>query len=55
METLKQNQFIYRPKSKITKENITIYGCGKFNEEKLVLDKTEASLLYIELHKFLNQ
>ena len=51
----KEKQYVYRPESKITKEYITIYGCGKFREEKLQLDKTEASLLLIELHKFLNQ
>jgi len=48
-------KYIYRPSSKITKENITIYGCGKFQEEKLCLDKSEACMLYIELHKFINQ
>lgn len=55
MNNLKEKQFIYRPESKITKSHITIYGCGKFQEEKLQLDKTEAALLFIELHKFLHQ
>lgn len=46
---------IYRSESKIDKDFITIYGCGKFKEEKLKLDKIEASLLFIELYKFINQ
>lgn len=33
----------------------TIYGCGKFRNECKTLSKAEASLLYIELHKFLTQ
>jgi len=44
---------VYVPKSKIEKESITIYGAGIFHEEKLVLDKTRAAFLYVELHKFL--
>jgi hypothetical protein len=39
---------------KIDSDNITLYGAGKFHEEKLVLDKTKSSLLFIELWKFLN-
>jgi len=27
---------IYRPESKIEKDTITIFGCGKFGDEKLV-------------------
>ena len=38
---------------KTDKSTITIFGAGKFGEEKLVLDKTKASLLFIELWKFL--
>lgn len=48
-------KFIYRPSSKITKETITIYGCGKFQEEQLVLEKAEAGILLIELYNFINQ
>ena len=38
-----------------TKETFTINGCGKFAESKLHLNKTEASLLYIELYKWLSE
>ena len=46
-------KLIYAPKSKITKDTITIYGAGKFYEECLVLNKTRARLLMAELHEFL--
>ena len=36
-----------------TKDTFTIYGCGKFNEEKKILSHTEALLLYVELHRWL--
>jgi hypothetical protein len=36
-----------------TKDTFTIYGCGKFNEEKKVLSHTEALLLYVKLHEWL--
>ena len=49
----KESNLIYAPKSKIGKDTITIYGAGKFQEEKLVLDKIRASLLFIELIEFL--
>ena len=49
------DNFIYRPSSKIGKEHITIYGCGKFQEEQLHLNKVEAALLVIELLTFLNK
>ena len=39
---------------KIDSDSITLYGAGKFHEEKLVLDKIKASLLFIELWKFLD-
>jgi len=48
-----KKKYIYAPKSKIEKDTITVVGAGKFNEEKLRLNKTRAALLYIELHKFL--
>ena len=50
---MEQINAIYASKSKITKETITIYGAGKFGEETLVLSKVRASLLLIELWKFL--
>jgi hypothetical protein len=49
------DNFIYRPSSKIGKEHITIYGCGKFQEEQLQLNKVEAALLVTELLTFLNK
>jgi hypothetical protein len=36
-----------------TKDTFTIYGCGKFNEEKKILSHTEALLLYVKLHEWL--
>lgn len=39
--------------SKIKKDYITIYNAGKFGEESLVLNKSQAALLLIDLHKFL--
>lgn len=50
-----QIKLVYVPESKITKDSITIYGAGKFQEESLILDKVRASFLAIELWKFLNQ
>lgn len=40
-------------RNEISGENITIYGAGIFNEEKLVLNRERAILIYLELHKFL--
>lgn len=55
MKKTTTDNFIYRPSSKIEKEHITIYGCGKFQEEKLQLNKVEAALLVTELLTFLKQ
>ena len=49
----KESNLIYAPKSKIDKDTITIYGAGKFKDEKLVLNKVRASFLFIELSEFL--
>lgn len=51
METKEQN--IVELNVKTTEDRFTIYGCGKFHETSKVLDRAEASLLYIELHKWL--
>ena len=40
--------------SKIEKNKITIYNAGKFGEETLILNKTQAVLLLIDLYKFLS-
>ena len=50
-----EQRLIYAPRSKITKDFITIYGAGKFGEESLILNKIRASFLIMELWKFLNQ
>jgi len=36
-----------------TKDTFTIYGCGKFNEEKKHLSRSDALLLYVRLHTWL--
>ena len=46
-------KLIYAPKSKITKNTITVYGAGKFYEECLVLNRTRSMILMAELHEFL--
>ena len=50
--TIVEKKQIYFP-IKVTKDTITLYGAGKFQEEKLILDKAKAFLLFIELWKFL--
>ena len=45
-------EIVYVP-TQSNKTYFTIFGCGKFNETKKVLTKTEAAILYIELHKWL--
>ena len=52
---MEENKSTYAPKSKMTKDSITIYGAGKFQEESLILNKVRASFLMVELWKFLNQ
>ena len=41
-------------KCKTDKDTITVFGAGKFGEEKLVLDKTQAGLLLMELWEFID-
>ena len=43
---------IYLP-IRTTKDTFTIGACGKFNEEKKHLSKTEATYLYLKLHEWL--
>ena len=38
-----------------TNDTFTINGCGKFDDEKKHLSKTEAMLLYVELHNWLTK
>lgn len=38
-----------------TTETFTIYRCGTFHETKKILSRAEASVLYIELHKWLSE
>ena len=53
IKIMKNKEFIYFTKPKINKNTITFYGAGKFSEENLTLNKEQAKLAYIELHKFL--
>jgi hypothetical protein len=39
--------------TKTTKATFTINGCGKFEDEKKHLSRTEAMLLYVKLHTWL--
>ena len=43
---------IYLP-IKTTEDIFTIGACGKYKSEKKELSKTEATYLYLELHKWL--
>jgi hypothetical protein len=54
-ESVTEDNLIYAPKSKIEKDQITVYGAGTFQETSLRLNKARASLLMIELWEFLNQ
>ena len=39
---------------KSAEDTITVFGAGKFGEEKLVLNKAQASLLLMKLWKFID-
>ena len=41
-------------KCKTDKDTITVFGAGKFGEEKLVLNKAQASLLLMKLWEFID-
>lgn len=43
----------YNVKTKIKKDTITIFGCGKYGKESKTLTKGEAIFLYEDLKKFL--
>lgn len=47
-----EKEIIYLPIKK-TEDTFTIGACGKYNEDKKSLNKTEATYLYLELHKWL--
>jgi len=49
---MKNKKIIHLPMT-FTKEYFTIGACGKFQDEKKILCKTEAALLYAKLHQFL--
>jgi hypothetical protein len=51
----KKENIIYIPKSKTTKESITIYGAGKFGEESLTLCPARAAMLISELLVFISK
>jgi hypothetical protein len=48
----KEVELIYLSTSS-TKDTFTINGCGKFEDEKKHLSKSEALLLYVKLHEWL--
>ena len=39
---------------KTAKDTVTVFGAGKFGEEKLALNKAQAGLLLMELWKFID-
>ena len=41
-------------KCKTDKDTITVFGAGKFGEEKLVLSKAQAGLLLMKLWEFID-
>ena len=41
-------------KCKTDKDTITVFGAGKFGEEKLVLNKAQAGLLLMKLWEFID-
>jgi len=49
---MKTKEHIYLS-TKTTKDTFTINGCGKFEDEKKHLSRTEAMLLYVKLHNWL--
>ena len=53
MISQKENKELICLSTSSTKDTFTIYGCGKFNEEKKILSHTEALLLYVKLHEWL--
>jgi imidazoleglycerol phosphate synthase glutamine amidotransferase subunit HisH len=50
-----ENNIIIQPHVVEKNDSIIIYGAGKFRETHLTLSKTQALLLYVELHKILNK
>ena len=53
MTVQEENKELIYLSTSSTKDTFTIYGCGKFNEEKKILSHTEALLLYVKLHEWL--
>ena len=49
---MNKKEIIYLP-IKTTEDIFTIGACGKYKSEKKELSKTEATYLYVELHKWL--
>ena len=48
-----ENIIVIYDKPIIKNDKIIIFGAGKFREEKLILNKDQATLLLIDLCKFL--
>ena len=49
---MENKKYIYLS-TRATVNTFTINGCGKFEDEKKHLSKTEAMLLYVKLHNWL--
>lgn len=50
--TIVEKELIHLP-IEVKKDSIVIYGAGKFHEERLIINKGQAVLLFVELYKFL--
>ncbi len=51
--TTEDKKIIIKKKTYKQGDNLVVCGAGKFNESKLVLNKEQAMLLYIDLHEFI--
>jgi len=47
------NKIIEKKHTVIKDDKIIIYGCGRFNSETTTLNKEQAMLLYLDIHKFI--
>lgn len=50
--TIVEKELIHLP-IEVKKDSIVIYGAGKFHEERLIINRGQAALLFVELYKFL--
>lgn len=54
-KSVENNKIIIKKHTYEKNNCLVVCGAGKFNEEKLILNKEEAMLLYIDLHKFISK